>query len=311
MPELRVGDRSWSVAPGSNLLDALNQNGVAVPYSCRAGSCHACLVQCSQGLPSDNRPDALSVEQRQQGWRLACQCQVIEDLQVHAFDPLQDGRPAEVAAVDWLSRDVLRLRLNPQQPLRYSAGQHLVLWAGQVARPYSLASLPQEDRFLEFHLDCRQSGQFSDAARQFSVGDSLRLGELRGGALHYDPDWDTRPLWLLAAGTGLGPLFGVLREALRQDHQGDIRVIHLAHDAQGHYLAKPLQAMAASRPNLSVELWTSTELPAALAQLRLVSRQTLALLCGSPDSVDAFARRLYLAGLPRNQLLADVFLPRG
>jgi NAD(P)H-flavin reductase len=74
---------------------------------------------------------------------------------VHTFDPQQDGRPAEVAALDWLSADVLRLRLTPQRPLRYSAGQHLVLWVGQVARPYSLASLPQEERFLEFHLDCR------------------------------------------------------------------------------------------------------------------------------------------------------------
>jgi NAD(P)H-flavin reductase len=253
----------------------------------------------------------LSAQQRQQGWRLACQCQVVEDLQVHTFDPQQDGRPAEVAALDWLSPNVLRLRLIPQRPLRYSAGQHLVLWAGNVARPYSLASLPEDDRFLEFHLDCRLPGEFSDAARQLKIGDPLRLGELRGGALHYDPDWHTRPLWLMAAGTGLGPLFGVLREALRQDHQGEIRVIHLAHDADEHYLAKPLQAMAASRPNLSIELWTPAGLPAALAQLRLVSRQTLALLCGAPDSVDAFARRLYLAGLPRNQLLADVFLPRG
>jgi NAD(P)H-flavin reductase len=236
---------------------------------------------------------------------------VVEDLQVHTFDPLQDGRPAEVAAVDWLSANVLRLRLIPERPLRYSAGQHLVLWAGNVARPYSLASLPEEDRFLEFHLDCRQSGEFSDAARQLKIGDALRLGELRGGALHYDPDWNARPLWLLAAGTGLGPLFGILREALRQDHQGAIRVIHLAHDAEAHYLAKPLQAMAASRANLSIELWTAAELPEALAQLRLVSRQTLALLCGAPDSVDAFARRLYLAGLPRNQLLADVFVLRG
>jgi len=311
MPELRVGDRHWSVAAGSNLLDALNQNGVSVPYSCRAGSCHACLVQCVQGTPGDSRPDALSAEQRQQGWRLACQCSVVEDLQVHTFDPQRDGRPADVAAVDWLSAHVLRLRLIPQRPLRYSAGQHLVLWAGHVARPYSLASLPEEDRFLEFHLDCRQPGEFSDAARQLQIGDTLRLGELRGGALHYDPDWQGRPLWLLAAGTGLGPLFGVLREALRQDHQGAIRVIHLAHDADEHYLAKPLQAMAAGRENLTVELWTPAELPQALAQLRLVSRQTLALLCGGPDSVDAFARRLYLAGLPRNQLLADTFLPRG
>ncbi|WP_085629507.1 iron-sulfur-binding ferredoxin reductase [Pseudomonas sp. R16(2017)] len=308
MPELRVGERQWSVPAGSNLLDALNGNGVAVPYSCRAGSCHACLVQCVQGLPADSRPDALSADQHREGWRLACQCQVVEDLQVHAFDPVVDGRPAVVEALDWLSDSVLRLRLTPQQPLRYRAGQHLVLWAGPVARPYSLASLPQEDRFLEFHLDCRLPGAFSDAARRLRIGDPLRLGELRGGALHYDPDWQARPLWLLAAGTGLAPLFGILREALRQDHQGAIRVIHLAHDATQHYLAKPLQALAAQRENLSVELWTATEAPAALAQLRLVSRQTLALVCGSSASVDAFSKRLFLAGLPRNQLLADVFL---
>src|SRR5476651_1094167 len=309
MPELRVGERQWSVAAGSNLLDALNQKGVSVPYSCRAGSCHACLVQCVQGTPSDSRPDALSAEQRQQGWRLACQCSVVEDLQVHAFDPQQDGRPAEVAAVDWLSTSVLRLRVIPVRALRYSAGQHLVLWAGNVARPYSLASLPEEDRFLEFHLDCRQPGEFSDAARQLQLGAPIRLGELRGGALHYDPDWHARPLWLLAAGTGLAPLWGVLREALRQGHEGPIRLVHLAHDDSEHYLAPMLNELAAQFPNLSVDYVTGAELPDFLAKLRLVSRQTLALLCGAPASVEALAKRLYLSGLPRNQLLADVFVP--
>ncbi|MBD8098575.1 iron-sulfur-binding ferredoxin reductase [Pseudomonas fluorescens] len=310
MPELHVGERHWSVATGSNLLDALNQAGVAVPYSCRAGSCHACLVRC-QGEVQDKQPEALSPEQRQHGWRLACQCQVVGDLQVEAFDPVRDGLAAQVVGADWLTASVLRLRLQPERGLRYRAGQHLVLWAGQVARPYSLASLPQEEPYLEFHLDCRLPGEFSDAARQLNRGDCLRLGELRGGALHYDPDWQMRPLWLLASGTGLGPLWGVLREALRQDHQGAIRVIHLAHDADGHYLAGPLAELAAQHSNLTVELWTAAQLDQALAQLRLVSRQTLALLCGHPGSVEVFAKRLFLAGLPRNQLLADVFVPRG
>jgi len=310
MPELHVGERHWSVATGSNLLDALNLAGVAVPYSCRAGSCHACLVRC-QGTVEDKQPDALSPAQRQQGWRLACQCQVVGDVQVETFDPLRDGLPAKVVGVDWLNASVLRLRLQPERGLRYRAGQHLVVWAGQVARPYSLASLPQEDPFLEFHLDCRQPGEFINIARQLQLGDDLRLGELRGGALQYDPDWHSRPLWLLAAGTGLGPLWGVLREALRQDHQGAIRVIHLAHDADAHYLAEPLAQLALQHPNVTVELWTAAELTQALAQLRLVSRQTLALLCGHPVSVEAFSKRLFLAGLPRNQLLADVFVPRG
>lgn len=310
MPELYVGERHWSVTTGSNLLDALNQAGVAVPYSCRAGSCHACLVRC-QGEVDDQQPDALSSAQRQDGWRLACQCRISADLRVEAFDPLRDGLPARVEGADWLSPTVLRLRLQPERGLRYRAGQHLVLWTGQVARPYSLASVPQQDPYLEFHIDCRQPGEFSDAARHFKVGEPLRLGELRGGALHYDPDWQARPLWLLASGTGLGPLWGVLREALRQDHQGAIRVIHLAHDAQAHYLAEPLAVLAAEHQNLVVELWTADGLAQALGQLRLASRQTLALVCGHPASVEAFSKRLFLAGLPRNQLLADVFLPRG
>ena len=310
MPELCVGERRWAVPTGSNLLDALNDAGLNVPYSCRAGSCHACLVHCLAGQPLDALPEALALDKHALGWRLACQCRVVEDVSIEVFDPLRDAAPAVIHSCDWLSSDVLRLRLTPQRPLRYSAGQHLQLWTEDgIARPYSLASLPGDDPWLEFHIDCRHGGAFATAARAFQPGGSLRLGELRGAALHYDPDWQARPLWLMASGTGLAPLYGVLREAIRQEHQGVIRVIHLAHDAAAHYLAEPLQALAASHPQVQVELLTTAELTAALAELRLVSRQTIALLCGHPDSVETFARRLYLAGLPRSQVFADVFLP--
>jgi NAD(P)H-flavin reductase/ferredoxin len=306
MPELQVGERRWTVAPGSNLLDSLNQAGVAVPYSCRAGSCHACLVRCVDGEPADAQPQALDPGKHQQGWRLACQCRVVGDLTVQAFDPLRDGSPAVVSGCDWLSATVLRLRLEPARPLRYRAGQHLVLWtASGVARPYSLASLPGEDPFLEFHLDCRQPGAFIDVARQLKPGDSIGLGELRGGALQYDPDWQERPLLLLAAGTGLGPLWGVLREALRQEHQGVIRLVHLARDDSEHYLRNELAEVAAQ-----VQLVTPQSLATTLADLRLLSRKSMALVCGSPSTVEDFAKRLYLAGLPRNQVLADVFVGR-
>jgi len=308
MPELHVGERHWSVAPGSNLLDALNDAGCGVPYSCRAGSCHACLVRCVDGEPEGGRPEALSAAQREQGWRLACQCRVGGDLRVALFDPTRDGQPAQVVAADWFG-EVLRLRLQALNGLRYQAGQHLLLWneAG-VTRPYSLASVPGEDSWLEFHIDCRQPGAFCTPARQLRAGAVLRLGELRAGALHYDPDWQDRPLWLLAAGTGLAPLWGILREALRQGHHGPIRVLHLARDEAGHYLAGELMERVAQHPQLQVQLVTPDDLQAALAALKVQSRQTVALVCGSPGSVEQFSRRLFLAGVPRNQVYSDLFV---
>lgn len=312
MPNLRVGERRWPVDVASNLLDALHQAGIPIPYSCRAGSCHACLVRCLAGEPVDARPEALAADKREQGWRLACQCQVVSDLIVEAFDPLKDGVPAQVIGCDWLSANLLRLRLQPLRAQRYSAGQHQVLWsANGIARPYSLASLPGEDPWLEFHIDCRHPGAFCTAARQLQPGDSLRLGELRGGALHYDPDWQERPLLLLAAGSGLGPLWGVLREALRQQHQGSIRVIHLAHDSAEHYLAEELRQLEQDHPQLQVRLVTALELPAALSELRLLARQAVALVCGSAVSTETFAKSLYLAGVARNRVLTDVFLGAG
>ncbi len=302
MPELCVGERCWTVPAGSNLLDTLNGAGFAVPYSCRAGSCHACLVRCLEGQPADALPEALALDKREEGWRLACQCQVTSNLRVAVFDPLSDGLPATICGLHW-SGEVLRLRLRPARPLRYRAGQHLVLWNGDIARPYSLASLPGDEAFLEFHLDCRHSGAFCGAVRQLQVGDPLRLGELRGGALHYDPDWQDRPLLLLAAGTGLAPLWGILREALRQGHEAEIRVMHLAHE---HYLAEALNDLAGLHSNVSVALVTADQFQQALAGL-CPSRRTVALACGAPGSVEQFARRLFIAGLPRNQLFADVF----
>lgn len=312
MPDIRVGQRSWTVAPGASLLDALNEAGVTVPYSCRAGSCHACLVHVLTGEPDDINPTALGVERRAEGWRLACQCRVVGDLAVAVFDRQRDGLPSRVLTIDWPSPHVLRLRLQPLRPLRYRAGQHIVLWTNSgVARPYSLASRPVVDPWLEFHIDCSQPGAFADEARRLVPGDEIRLGELSGGALHYDPDWQTRPLWLLAAGTGLAPLWGVLREALAAEHQGPIRVLHLAQDSSGHYLQNELEPLVERWPQLQVECLTPGELPAALGALKLLSRQTMALVCGSPSSVESFSRRLFLAGLPRGQLLADVFVGRG
>lgn len=309
MPEISCGARSWRVGEGSNLLDALNRAGLNVPYSCRAGSCHACLVRCLTGEPQDARPDALDMCKRLQGWRLACQCKVTEDLVVAPFDPPREGIATRVEALDWCGGDVLRLRLMPECPVRYRAGQHALLWtAGGIARPYSLASVPGEEPWLEFHLDCARPGVFSEAARKLTIGDSLRLGQLHQGALHYDADWQNQPLLLLAAGTGLAPLWSVLREALRQGHTGSVRLLHFCRGES--YLRAELERLAGQHENVRVDYFERRQTQDALQALRVTSRQERVLICGGPAFVEACAKRMFLAGVARRQIVSDVFLVR-
>ena len=307
MPRITVGEGSWTVPDGSNLLDALNAAGKSVPFSCRAGSCQVCLVRCVQGQPLDARPDALDPARRLQGWRLACQCTVNEDLYVKTFSPTHEGQSAHVVEADWLAGQVLRLRLMPERPLRYHAGQHLSLWgAGGIARPYSLASLPGADPWLEFHLDCSRCGAFCDLARSLRTGDSLSLGQPFAGALHYDPQWQERPLLLLAAGTGLAPLWGVLREALRQGHAGPIRLLHFCRGVS--YLQGPLQMLVERHGNLTVELIASEQARARIQTLETASRKEVVLICGAEAFVGDCAKRLFMTGVPRGQVFSDSFL---
>lgn len=308
MPEVRVGDLCIPVSHGENLLDALLDAGQQVPSSCRAGHCQTCLVQALDGEPAGQATIGLSPGQRQAGWVLACQCQVTEDMSIKLHDPARDGLGARILDLQFATDDILILRVQPDRPVRFQPGQHTVIWLDSgLGRPYSIASQPQESA-LTFHLKIHSDGIFSQRIQTLQPGERIYLGT-PGGHFHYDPDWQDKPLLLLAAGTGLAPVHALLRQALEADHQAPIRLYHW-HGAQGCYLEQTLRELAASYPLLTLHLRPGTELAADLTQLRLASRSTLALVCGPPAFVEQVRKPLFMAGLPGRQIIDEAFLSR-
>ena len=59
--------------PGQLLLDALEEAGVAAPYSCRAGACAACMCQLVDGDVEMIHNHVLTQADMEAGWMLACQ----------------------------------------------------------------------------------------------------------------------------------------------------------------------------------------------------------------------------------------------
>ena len=75
------------VEPGTTLLDAASQAGVLIDASCNgAGTCGACKVQVAgaERVPlTENEIMHLTGMEREQGMRLACQLNVVDNLEVH------------------------------------------------------------------------------------------------------------------------------------------------------------------------------------------------------------------------------------
>jgi len=308
MPELSIRGRQIQVPAGSNLLCALQAAELPISWSCRAGQCHSCLVQAPAQMVPPSAQRGLTSQQQAEGWLLACQCNVEQDMQLTLHDPASDGLPAQIDSLEQRPGDILVLRVRPLRPLRYRAGQHLTLWLSpQLGRSYSLASLPTEP-LLEFHLQLHDDGAFSSEIRRAKPGQQLYLGAA-SGHLCYDPAWHDRPLLLLARGTGLAPLQALARDALRQEHAAPIHLWHWSATEQNCYLQQRLHALADAAPSLQLHLRKRSQFDADLRTLRIGSRNSLALLCGSPGFIEQLRRPLFMAGLAGRQIIDEAFLP--
>ena len=67
-------------APGTKLLEHLEQKGVKAPYSCREGECSACAVRLLEGEVKMMHNDVLDDEDIADGIRLACQSLPVSDV---------------------------------------------------------------------------------------------------------------------------------------------------------------------------------------------------------------------------------------
>jgi ferredoxin-NADP reductase/ferredoxin len=107
------------------VLSALTRQGIALPSACQAGVCRACLVRVLQGDPGPAGAAGLDDALRGDGYFLACQARPAADLTV-ALAGGDIYTPARLLSV---RRDgtALRVRVRPEKPLSFRAGQHVAV----------------------------------------------------------------------------------------------------------------------------------------------------------------------------------------
>ena len=125
---------------------------------------------------------------------------------------------AEVVRVDHRADDIAVLTIAPDQPLPFTAGQHVTVqtprWP-RVWRPYSIASMPRDDGLLALHVKAVPGGWVSNAlVRYTSPGSELVLGPPLGTMTLERAAG--RDLLCVAGGTGLSPVKAIIEQAVRE-----------------------------------------------------------------------------------------------
>ena len=319
MPEISLEGVSYQSQTDESVLDCLLRHELEVPNSCRNGICQTCLMRAVKGTPPQTSQKGLKPALVAQGYFLACSCVPVEAMEVVLPNTTAFRRDTVVSEVHHFTPDIVRLRLKRPEGFDYCAGQFLTLFhPNGHGRSYSLASLPQLEDYLEFHVHRYPGGKVSGwIASELQTGDRLSVSEAIGECV-YLPGVPDQPILLIATGTGLAPLYGVLREALHRGHTGVIKLYHGSRNQAGLYLDKELRQMVQDHPNLDyIPCLSGADQPAGVEKGRanevaLAQNPDLKgwriYLCGVPDMVYAAKRAVFLAGASMQAIHSDPFV---
>jgi CDP-4-dehydro-6-deoxyglucose reductase len=327
--------RTFAALPGLSLLDAAAASGLTLEHGCRTGRCGSCKATVTQGRTAVLRDEtSLTAAEREAGVVLTCARGVDTDLTLAIDDlGLPPGLaprvvPARIDALQRLADDVLRvtLRLPPNQPLAFAAGQYVDVTAPNgVRRSYSMAQPPAVTNRIELQIRRVEGGAMSDW--WFSHAKQNDLVRLRGPlGTFFLRETAGVDLVFLATGTGIAPIRSMLAQLAGLDdasqRPASVRVFWGGRTPADLYL-DPTDGLARADATVPASLAYTPVLSRADAawagarghvqQVLLggdttIGPQTRVYACGSPAMIDGARASLVAAGLAPRHFHSDAFV---
>jgi ferredoxin-NADP reductase/ferredoxin len=300
-----------------SVLECLTAQGISVPHSCRSGVCQTCMMQ-SDGTVPPVAQAGIKPTLAAQNYFLACVCHPQEDMQIVLPETQIARIEAKISGIEYLNAEILGIKLQPAQPFEYRAGQFINFFKDEAtSRCYSLASVPALDDHLHLNVRKIPGGQVSGwISESLKAGDTVSISPATGDCF-YVPGNAAQDILLIGTGSGLAPLYGIIRDALISGHKGRIRLYHGNYSAAGFYLVEELRQLEQEYSNFSYIPCVSEQgAQAGYAQgmvhdVALRDNPDLSgwrvFLCGHAEMVKAAKREAYLSGAAIKDIYADPF----
>lgn len=122
----------------------------------------------------------------------------------------------KVEKIEALTDIVKRVVLIPDAPFKFIAGQYLqIVMDENDKRPFSIANAPREDGLIELHIGAEPGNQYAGQVIDKMTSEGVIKVEGGLGEAFIQPP-TTKPIILLAGGTGFSYTSSILQQLLSQ-----------------------------------------------------------------------------------------------
>ncbi|MCL2893507.1 NAD(P)H-flavin reductase [Brenneria tiliae] len=158
----------------------------------------------------------------------------------------------KVTLVEAITDTVYRVRLLPEAPFSFRAGQYLmVVMDERDKRPFSMASTPMEKNFIELHIGASELNLYAMAVMERILKEKTLTVDIPHGEAWLREE-SQRPLVLIAGGTGFSYVRSILLTALSQQPDRAVAIYWGGRETKHLYDLAELEKLATQYPNLQV-----------------------------------------------------------
>ena len=315
------------------MLEGALNAGLNLPHSCKGGNCGSCRARLLAGeihYPH-GRPLGLSDAEVAEGFVLLCQARARCDLRLETYETSTADQarvkrlPCRIERTAILSHDVMAvyLRLPAAESFDFTAGQYVdVMLSAGRRRSFSIASPPHESRILELHVRRVAGGEFTEQLfakenRSALLNIEGPLGQFTYRALEDAKGCRARPMLLIGGGTGLAPLYSMLRHVVDNGLVRDMTLywgVRGERDLYAHEKLLDLERRAVALRYVPVLSEASPTWAGLTGWVHEAALREIAQLdgydvyaSGPPAMIAAVRREFALRGVPTLRLFFDSF----
>ncbi|MBL4660713.1 MAG: 2Fe-2S iron-sulfur cluster binding domain-containing protein [Alcanivoracaceae bacterium] len=246
MKIIKFGDNSFECKDGENLLDAFFRNKIDTPFSCRNGTCQACIIQSVTGEITRDSQVGLSQHLIASRHLLPCKCYPVSDMELKAASVKDIYSMAKMTEIKSLSAHIKSVSIKPCGGLSpYKAGQFINIRTNldNKVRSYSLSSQYENHEAMTFHVQKISAGTFSSWIFEGAKVDDEIQVYYPLGACHSSNNNNVSGKLIMATGSGLGAAFAIARQELELGYTQGVYLYHASKNDTGLYMIDELKAL--------------------------------------------------------------------